>query len=485
MSDLHRTERVGLAHAVPVRNGLDVVARSRSRAGRVLPEWLLGAGTWPLLLGADLVAMSVAAVVLRYVTTEAGWFTVSFVCLLAVAGLYRSRLSISVLDDLPRIIGSALCACAVAAVIDSLVGWGGLGYEAVERELLVFAGFACACAILARCTTYALVRHMRKAGIAHDTLILGAGRIGGQVAATLADHPEYGLRPVGFLDSDPLLQAADHGLPVFGAQRDLAVVLAREQVRVVVVAFAAGSEDATVDIIRACDRMQCEIFIVPRLFEVSHVTSDMDYTWGVPLVRLRRAPYRTKTWRLKRVMDATLSALALAALAPLMAVVGLLVRAEGGPGILFRQERIGVDGRSFQLLKFRSMKPVDSDESATQWNISQDSRVGPVGRFLRKSSIDELPQLVNILRGEMSIVGPRPERPHFVEEFGRLYPRYVARHRVPSGLTGWSQIHGLRGDTSIEARARFDNYYIENWSLWLDVKIIARTLISVFNRSGA
>ena len=131
------------------------------------------------------------------------------------------------------------------------------------------------------------------------------------------------------------------------------------------------------------------------------------------------------------------------------------------------------------------MKPADNEESATSWNIAHDNRIGPIGRLLRKSSIDELPQLFNILRGEMSIVGPRPERPHFVEEFGRLYPRYVARHRVPSGLTGWAQVHGLRGDTSIETRARFDNYYIENGSLWLDVKIIARTMISVFTRCGA
>jgi lipopolysaccharide/colanic/teichoic acid biosynthesis glycosyltransferase len=136
-------------------------------------------------------------------------------------------------------------------------------------------------------------------------------------------------------------------------------------------------------------------------------------------------------------------------------------------------------------MKFRTMRPVDDTESQTNWNIAQDDRVGPVGRFLRKSSLDELPQLFNILRGDMSLVGPRPERPHFVEEFSRLYPSYSARTRVPCGLTGWAQIHGLRGDTSIADRASFDNFYIENWSLWLDIKIMLRTVVALVRSPGA
>jgi lipopolysaccharide/colanic/teichoic acid biosynthesis glycosyltransferase len=135
-------------------------------------------------------------------------------------------------------------------------------------------------------------------------------------------------------------------------------------------------------------------------------------------------------------------------------------------------------------MKFRSLKPVDERESQTQWNIAHDDRLGPVGRFLRATSLDELPQLLNILRGDMTIVGPRPERPHFVETFTASFPRYTARHRVPAGLTGWAQVHGLRGDTSIEERARFDNYYIENWTLWSDIKIILRTVTAVLRRQG-
>jgi len=217
---------------------------------------------------------------------------------------------------------------------------------------------------------------------------------------------------------------------------------------------------------------------------VHPTTRDTDLLRGIPLVRVRRAPFRTPTWRVKRAFDVVCSALALVVLMPVMAMCAVAVRIEGGPGILFRQERVGLDGRAFDVLKFRSLKPSTETESGTMWNIAHDDRLGPCGKFLRQTSLDELPQLWNILRGDMSIVGPRPERPHFVAEFSSLIPRYTYRHRVPCGLTGWAQVNGLRGDTSIEDRARFDNFYIENWSLWLDVKIILRTVGQVVTRAG-
>ena len=166
-------------------------------------------------------------------------------------------------------------------------------------------------------------------------------------------------------------------------------------------------------------------------------------------------------------------------LSPVLLACAVAVRLETGPGVIFRQARVGLEGRTFTLFKFRSLKPVDSAESATQWSIDQDQRLGPVGRFLRRTSLDELPQLVNVLRGDMSLVGPRPERPFFVQEFSKATVRYDERHRVQTGLTGWAQVHDLRGDTSIDARVRFDNYYIENWSLWTDLKIMCRTVLAI------
>ena len=183
-------------------------------------------------------------------------------------------------------------------------------------------------------------------------------------------------------------------------------------------------------------------------------------------------------------MDITLSGAALVLLSPIMGACALAVRLEGGPGVFFRQERVGLDGRKFTVLKFRSLQPATDGESSTRWNVSRSDRLRPVGRFLRKTSLDELPQLWNVLRGDMSLVGPRPERPHFVKQFQDRVPRYIARHRVPAGLTGYAQVHGLRGDTSIEHRASFDNYYIENWSLWGDIKIMLRTVQEVVRARG-
>jgi lipopolysaccharide/colanic/teichoic acid biosynthesis glycosyltransferase len=167
-----------------------------------------------------------------------------------------------------------------------------------------------------------------------------------------------------------------------------------------------------------------------------------------------------------------------------MGLCALAVRVEGGPGVIFRQPRVGRDGVVFQCLKLRSMRPANETDSATTWSVANDNRVGPVGRFLRRTSLDELPQLWNILRGDMTLVGPRPERPHFVDRFSAEYDRYAHRHRVQAGLTGLAQVSGLRGDTSIADRARFDNYYIEHWSLWLDMKIIVRTFSEVLFARG-
>jgi exopolysaccharide biosynthesis polyprenyl glycosylphosphotransferase len=301
----------------------------------------------------------------------------------------------------------------------------------------------------------------------------------------LIEHPEYGLRPIGFIDSDPLLSDAERPAPLLGGTADLTDVVLDTGAHQVIIAFPSQPSSTMVDIIRTCDRLDCELFIVPRLFELHDRSGhDVEVVWGMPLLRMREAPFRRFSWRVKRLVDIVVSAVALLALSPVFAVCAAIVRGETGPGVLFRQQRVGLDGRFFTLLKFCSMRPADDAESATRWSIANDDRVGRFGRFLRSTSIDELPQLWNVLRGDMSLVGPRPERPHFVHEFGEVYPRYMARHRVPCGMTGWAQIHGLRGNTSIADRARFDNYYIENWSLWLDLQIILRTLAVVVTGAG-
>lgn len=441
---------------------------------------LLRYGTRPILLAADVTAWLTAVLLAGGASGREVVLLALTLSLYSAAGLYRSRLSLSALDDLPALVGRAFAAAAVTTSLALLVD-----PALVSGHLLGTAALMAVAVIGLRAAAYAVVRRVRARGwVAHPTLLLGAGRIGGQLATLLVEHPSYGLRPVGFLDNDPLLSAEERPVPLLGGHESLASVIVEFGVRDVIIAFGSGPESAMVDIIRTCDRLDTEIFFVPRLFELHHTSRDMDQVWGLPLVRLRRAAFRSPSWRLKRALDLLVGGVALLLLAPVLGAVALGVRLEGGPGIIFRQERVGLDGRPFQVLKFRSLRPVDDGESQTRWNIQHDDRLGPVGKFIRATSLDELPQLWNIVRGDMTLVGPRPERPHFVASFSRSFPRYTARHRVPAGLTGWAQVHGLRGDTSIEDRARFDNYYIENWSFWSDVKIVLRTVSAVLRRSG-
>jgi len=238
-----------------------------------------------------------------------------------------------------------------------------------------------------------------------------------------------------------------------------------------------------VTVLRACDNHRVCVHIVPRFFElgVAPRSPDTEHVWGIPLVRLRRAALRPGARRTKRAFDLVVGTTALVLLSPLMLATAILVRASGPGPVLFRQKRVGEGGKVVEVLKFRTM-PVNND-SETTWTVEDDERLTRVGRFLRATSIDELPQLFNVLRGEMSIVGPRPERPFFVEQFDGSIPRYTDRHRLPGGMTGWAQVNHLRGDTSIEERARFDNHYIEHWSLWRDIVVVVKTVSTFFRRS--
>ncbi len=399
------------------------------------------------------------------------------VLLLSQGGFYRPRLQMSMLADLPGVAGRSFVAGALTsvAVLPSVANLPGA----------LAAGSGVAAAVVAvRCVVYAVVRWMRATRrIAHRTLILGSGQVAEELGTALLDRPEHGLLPVGLLDSGSGAGAATSRLPLLGEMSDLAGAILAHDIRIVIVAFSSGREVEKVEVLRACDRLAVDIFVVPRLFEVHTVGRDMDTVWGIPLSRLTRGPFRSLSWRLKRVMDVVLAGTAVVLLLPLLLACAAASRWETG-GLFFRQTRVGLDGREFEMLKFMSMKPVDDDDAHRNWSIGSDARVGPLGRLMRRFSLDELPQLLNVLRGDMTLVGPRPERTYFVQLLAREFPRYMARHRVPAGLTGWAQVNGLRGDTSIHDRVRFDNYYIENWSLWLDVQILARTVTQVFRAGG-
>jgi exopolysaccharide biosynthesis polyprenyl glycosylphosphotransferase len=402
----------------------------------------------------------------------------SILVLLALygTGAYRLRLTFSVLEDLPRLLGGiAFATIGIAALAI------GVGQDERVSNVVVHALTIGALVILGRTVAYAAIRWIRGRGwLAYRALILGTGDIGATLGHALRDYPEYGLRPVGFVDDTPqspnTLPA--HVAHVLGRTSELESLVERHEVDVVLVAFGSAPADELVVPLRACAAAGCQIFIVPRLSAVG-VTGPVDKVRAMPLHPLRAVRADSLSWRAKRVFDVEVAGLALVLLSPLLIATALAVRIESGPDVLFRQRRVGAGGHEFTLYKFRSLIPVDEDESQTKWTVADDNRMRPVGRLIRKTSIDELPQLFNVLRGDMSMVGPRPERPYFVAKFSQAVPSYSGRHRVPTGVTGLAAVNGLRGDTSIEERARFDNFYIDNWSLWLDVKILLWTIPAV------
>jgi len=440
------------------------------------------AGVPAALLGADAVSLISAAVIAGVSTTVALLFAAAVIVIRAGLRLYRVRLHLSVLDELPRALGSVLAAGGLLLLVLSVSARA----TGLPRELIVFVGTFTLLSFVLHTAALAFARTFRRRfGASERTLVIGAGRVGSMLAETLLAHPELGLLPVGFADPDSLTDADDLPLPVVSTDLDaLSQTLRSTRATTAIMAFSAARESQVVDTVITAHQSGCSVLIVPRLFELHHDGPDVERIRGVPLIRLRPDPTLRPTWWVKRVVDIGVGVLGLLVAAPLLLVIAAAVVLESGRPVLFWQERVGLDGKLFRLCKFRSMRPRDEAESQTNWSIARDPRVGPVGRFLRRSSLDELAQLWNIARGDMSLVGPRPERPTFVQRFSDEHERYWARHRVPVGLTGLSQVNGLRGDTSIRERARYDNYYIANWTLWLDVKILLLTAREVLRGGG-
>jgi exopolysaccharide biosynthesis polyprenyl glycosylphosphotransferase len=427
------------------------------------------------------------ATVLAGVTTLAAR-SVSVACLAAVSivaancasGIYRRRRALCVLHELPVLAWAALVSYAlVVAVVQAL------GLAAVDdgSVLWVVPGYGAAAAG-GRAAGYPIIRAVRRRSQRH-AIVVGTGPGGRALVSVLRRHREYGLDPLGMIATRTGRTGAYDGeAPVLGDLRVLPQVIRRHSVAAVIASAEEMSGHDAEDLLDACATVDCELLLAqPGLGLAGEAAAGTEYLGGIACAPAQIQPHGTMPWRVKRAFDLSVSLLALAFLWPVLAVCAVAVRLEGGPGVLFRQTRVGLHGRPFVLLKFRTLAPSSGHEADTLWSIAGDERIGPVGRFLRRTCLDELPQLWNVVRGEMSLVGPRPERPHFVEQFSATVPGYRLRHRVPAGLTGWSQVHGLRGDTSIEERARLDNHYIAAWSLWTDLKILLLTFSSLLVRA--
>ena len=413
--------------------------------------------------------------------------------LLALRGLYRNKLRVQMLDEAGHVVGATSVAAMVIVAFSAFTTNAGEHAELLARVwvfgMLYVGGSRVVLGFTQRKARIELV-------VGKPTLIVGAGRVGAQVERRLEEQPELGLRPIGYVDARPpsAEQVPGRRAPVLGSPADLPRVVAETGAEHVVLAFLSsrGSDATLVPLVRQCDELGLEVSLVPRLWESMNIRAALEHIGGMPLFRLHTV--RPKGWQfaLKHAGDRLLAAVMILLLSPLLLAVTLAVRFSSPGPIFFRQRRIGRDGRPFDLLKFRSMRIAQDPgpsgnpsvllpEDTAPGGVEGADRRTPIGKFIRRSSIDELPQLFNVLLGEMSIVGPRPERPEFVELFERRIDRYDDRHRVKSGITGWAQVHGLRGKTSLSDRIEWDNYYIENWSLWLDVKILLMTATAVLS----
>jgi exopolysaccharide biosynthesis polyprenyl glycosylphosphotransferase len=446
---------------------LPVLRRRRWKSRR----WATTLATAPM--GIDAASMTLLASGTGWSLPESAVAGALVVLFNAAGGLYRPRLMPSSLDGGLWMAGSALLVTLL--VSGPLLDVGdGRWPQAAAMSLL--------CTVLALCgrsVLHSAIRRERRRGGGAPALVVGAAEHGQRLAATLLAYPEYGLRPVGFADDE---RRDGPDLPILGRTQDLCELLRAYGVVALIVTSHGENLQA---LARAARAVALEVYLAPEAGEaVADFVSSPEHIRGFPVFRMRPIPQSKPTWPLKRAFDIAISLVGLVLSAPVLVVCALAVRLEGGPGVIFRQRRVGCEG-DVEVLKLRTFLPADAREAATRWSVEHDVRLSRFGRLLRRSCLDELPQLWNVLRGDMSIVGPRPERPYFVERFSRFDPHYCRRHRVPVGMTGWAQIHGLRGDTSIEDRARFDNHYIDNWSLEGDFKIIVRTVWCLIRPGGA
>ncbi len=408
--------------------------------------------------------------------------TVLWPFLFYLNGLYRLRRLRSRVDELFSIVWSVALGCAsilfVALYLRVYYFYGppeiSGRYEFSQIVLGLFIVFD----IVLLAATRSFIRGRREAGWRRgeglrNILIAGAGELGRTVADKFIDNQELGFRVVGFLDDHLWGEFGGHrGIPVLAGIDEVADVVKANPIHSIYIALPIEEHQKIRSLIRYARREGMDIKVAWDYLTHVALRAGVEDLDGIPIINLTETPIRGWNWVAKRAMDVSLSAGLLILCSIPFAVIALLIKLTSKGPVFYTQERMGLDGRPFTIYKFRSMHEDAEKDTGPVWPIDNDPRRTPLGRVLRFLNIDELPQLFNVFLGDMSLVGPRPERPNFVREFKAKIPEYMLRHKVKSGMTGWAQVNGWRGDTSIEKRIEHDMYYIENWTLGLDIKIL-------------
>jgi len=405
---------------------------------------------------------------------------------------YHRRHAALLIDEVYRLFG----AISVATLLTiAFIGFALRDTLEYQRSMLLFAWAAALVTItLGRFMHNRLQRRLQRRGVgAERVLIVGTGEVGRMILQKIQNTPGLGYQVVGFAEA--LTEANQHppgssprpgdratrvmGLPVLGNIDDLPTIIESQRVDEVIIGLPEATHQELVGVVSQCERERVSVRVFPDVFQIMAAEITISDLGGLPLLTIRDVALRGWKLTLKRIVDVLGSGLLLLFSSPLLMLTALLVKLDSPGPAFFVQERTGLDAKPFPMIKFRSMR-TDAEANGPGWTTKDDPRRTRIGAFIRRTSVDEWPQFINVLLGDMSLVGPRPEQPTYVEQFRQSIPRYMDRHREKAGITGWAQINGLRGDTSIAERTKYDLWYIENWSLWLDFKIMLRTAFKAF-----
>ncbi len=392
--------------------------------------------------------------------------------------LYHRQRSLSYLDQFYAIFGAASVGTIIAIAFTTFTYKNQLDYP---RLMMIYTWLLTILfTSLGRLIQSRMQLSLQARGWGEEKiLIVGTGDVGRMVWQKIRRSPNLGYRVVGFV-ADNTQTKTVQGCPVLGTTDDIPHLVESQKINEVIIAMPESTHQEILKIVSKCDRGRVAIKVFPDVFQIMASQVSIGDLAGLPLLTVGDTALRG--WRLtvKRGIDIVGSAIALTIFSPIMMLMAFLIKLDSPGPVFYTQERMGLDGERFMMLKFRSMRTDAEEETGPVWTVVDDPRRTRLGTMMRGLSIDELPQFVNVLLGEMSLVGPRPERPIFVEQFKQSIPRYMDRHREKAGLTGWAQINGLRGDTSIIERTKYDLWYIENWSVALDFQIMIRTIVNIF-----